>query len=170
MPLTLLTDVAEALLTTAAGSGSQVAIAEIALGDGLGANYNPSHSQTALKRERARQPILSRVQTDPNTWRVKAEFDTDTPAFEVREMGFFDAAGNLIAIWAGADVVPRQTGAIVYLVEHYLHLSRIDGGLITIAAPDDRLIGFQAQVIRGLADLRLEQFHQAEALRAAGHI
>jgi len=168
MPVTLLTDTAEALLATAAGSGTQVAIAEVALGDGQGATYNPQHSATALKRELAREPILSRVRTDANSWRIKAEFDTDTPAFAVREMGFFDSAGNLIAIWAGVDVVPRQTGAIVYIVEHYLNLSRIDGGLVTVAAPDDQLIAFQAVALTGQAQIRLEQFNQAEALRAAG--
>jgi hypothetical protein len=140
MPNTLLTDVAEAKLAAAAGTGASVAISHIALGDGGGANYAPDYSQTALRRELAREAIQTRQLVEANAWRVKAEFDQNTPAFVVREIGFFDADGDLIALWAGLDVDGRQTGAISYLVDHVLSFSRVDDGLIYVDAPDDELL------------------------------
>ncbi len=139
MPQTLLTDTAEAKLSIAAGSGTQVNITHIALGDAGGANYDPTYDQAALINERVRRPIDSSSQPDPQTWLVKAEFPADTAAFEVREIGFFDADGDLIAVWAGIDVTPRQTGAIIYMVEHALNFSRVANGLIIVTAPTDNL-------------------------------
>lgn len=167
MPTTLLTDIAEAKITAAAGSGTAVAITHIALGDGNGANYAPSYSQTALQREKARQAIQTRHITGSNAWRVKAEFDPDTPAFAVREMGFFDSDGDLIAIWAGNDVVARQTGAITYLVDHVLSFTRVDDGLVIVSAPDDELFDLSVRTGIAIANLQLEQLRQADAIRAA---
>lgn len=167
MSLTLLTDIAEAKLTAAAGSGTQVAITHIALGDGNGANYGPSYSQTALQRERARQPIENRHIVGSNAWRVKAEFGPDTPSFYVREMGFFDADGDLIAIWAGNDVQARQTGAITYLVDHVLSFTRVADGLVIVNAPNDELFDLAVTTGTAIANLQLEQLRQADAIRSA---
>lgn len=166
MPTTLLTDIAEAKITAAAGSGTAVAITHIALGDGNGANYAPSYSQTALQRERARQAIQTRHIVGTNAWRVKAEFDPDTPAFAVREMGFFDADGDLIAIWAGNDVVARQTGAITYLVDHVLSFTRVEDGLVVVNAPDDDLFDAVAGQARSTFLIFAEQMRQALAIEA----
>jgi hypothetical protein len=167
MPTTLLTDTAEAKIAAAAGSGTQVAITHIALGDGNGANYAPSYSQSALQRELARESIQVRHMVDENAWRVKAEFDPDTPAFGVREIGFFDADGDLIAIWAGNDVVPRQTGSITYLVDHVLSFSRVQDGLVIVNAPDDEIFNLALLTAHGMALLQLEQLRQGQAIRKA---
>lgn len=167
MPTTLLTDIAEAKITAAAGSGTAVAITHIALGDGRGASYAPNYSQTTLRREKARQAIQTRHIVGTNAWRVKAEFDPDTPAFAVREMGFFDADGDLIAIWAGNDVVARQTGAITYLVDHVLSFSRVADGLVIVNAPDDQAYDIAVATGTAIANLQLQQLRHADALRAA---
>jgi len=166
MPDTLLTDVAETKLTVAAGSASEVAITHIALGDGNGATYAPAHAQTALIRERARVPVETRHFAGDRTWRVKAEFPPTTVAFAVREMGFFDADGDLIAVWAGVDVDPRQTGVVTYLVEHVLDFSRVDDGLIIVDAPDDDLFDLAVITGIGFANLQTEQLRQADRIRA----
>ncbi|WP_065329458.1 phage tail-collar fiber domain-containing protein [Tritonibacter mobilis] len=166
MPTTLLTDIAEAKLTAAAGSGTQVAITHIALGDGNGGNYGPGFGQTSLQRELARQPIETRHMVGNNAWRVKAEFDPETPSFFVREMGFFDADGDLIAIWAGNDVVARQTGAITYLVDHVLSFTRVQAGLLIVNAPDDALFDLAVNTGNALANLQLEQLRQGDEIRA----
>ncbi len=140
MPVTLLTDTGETKLTTAAGSGSHVSITQIALGDAGGRRYDPTHDMTALVNERVRRDIDSADFDGEHTWYVRAEFPTDTPSFAVREIGFFDQDGDLIAIWAGADVQSRQTGVIVYLVEHALSFSRVAEGLIMVDAPPIRQI------------------------------
>ncbi len=165
MPTTILTDIGEQKITTAAGSGTSVAISEIALGDGNGSNYAPAYGQTALRRERAREPIKSRFMVDGNSWEVKAEFDPDTPEFAVREMGFFDTDGDLIALWAGNDVVARQTGVVTYLVQQTLNFSRVAEGLIVVNGADDHLFNHMVLDLERHAITALEQFKQRLILR-----
>ena len=166
MPSTLLTDIAVAKIAAAAGSGSEVAITHIALGDGNGANYEPGFDQIALQRELARQPIEKRHLVDDRAWRVKAEFGPETPAFYVREMGFFDGHGDLIAIYAGGDLQARQTGAISYLVDHVLNFSRVAEDVLIVDAPDDELFDLAVSTAAALTNIQLEQLRQAEAIRA----
>lgn len=163
----LITDIGEGKLNQALGSGVAVNITEIALGDGNGAAYNPSAGQTALKRERARKPIERQHMVGTNAWRVTVEFDHDTPAFWVREIGFFDAEGDLIAIWAGANIDARQTGAIDYALEHILNLSRVKDGLVIVNAPDDQVFALALTNGTAIANLQLEQLRQADAIRLA---
>ncbi len=168
MPKTILTDKGVQKITQAAGSQALVQITDIALGDGEGVKYDPSFSQTALKRELARQAITRRQVIGQNSWRVKAEFGTDTPAFWVREIGFFDEDGDLIALWAGADVDPRPTGAITYLIDHVLTFSRVQDGVIIVNAPDDETFELAVNVGTAIANLQLEQLRQADEIRALG--
>jgi hypothetical protein len=165
--LDLITDVGEAKLNQALGTGLAVNITEIALGDGKGATYNPSAGQTALKRERARKPIERQHMVGTNAWRVTVEFDHDTPAFWVREIGFFDAEGDLIAIWAGIDIDARQTGAIDYALEHILNLSRVKDGLVIVNAPSDGLFDLSLQTAHSMALMQLEQLRLSDAIRNA---
>ncbi|MBJ58149.1 transposase [Candidatus Saccharibacteria bacterium] len=165
MPQSILTDIGLAKITTAAGSGSQVAIAEVAIGDGNGANYNPDYAQTSLVRERARRAIEARSQIEPDKWWIKVEFPPDTIAFNVREVGFFDADGDLIALFAGADVEPRQTGVISYIIDHVLDFGRIDDGLVVVSAPDDALFDHMISNIETHAIIANEQVRQAIAIR-----
>lgn len=166
MPTTLLTTLGEQRIAQAAGTGNSVSITHIALGDGNGSTYNPTHDQTELRRERARRPIDSQALIGGNAWRVRTEFPPETNTFWVREMGFIDSAGNLIAVWAGTDVVARQTGAISYLVEHVLSLTRIAEGLVIVSAPDDELVAFALAQLAEQASSRLRQFQFSEAWRA----
>jgi hypothetical protein len=170
MPSTILTDAAEGLIALAAGNGPKVAITHIAIGDGNGANYAPDYAQTALRREKARVAITSRHMIGNNAWRVKGDFGVDTPTFDIREMGFFDAQGTLIALWAGTDIQSRQSGVFEYIVDHVLNFSRVADGLIIVDAPDDKLVEFQIATLTSLGHIRLEQFKQSEVIRAEhGH-
>lgn len=162
----LITDVGEVKLNQALGSGVSVQITHIALGDGNGAAYNPGAGQVALKRELARNPISKQHMVGTNAWRVTAEFDPDTPAFYVREIGFFDAEGDLIAIWAGADVTARQTGAIEYALDHVLNLSRVKDGLVIVNAPDDELFALAINTGVAITNIQMEQLRQADRIRA----
>jgi hypothetical protein len=82
-------------------------------------------------------------------------------------MGFFDADGDLIAIWAGNDVQARQTGAITYLVDHVLSFKRVGEGLIIVNAPDDALFDLSVQTGIALSNLQLEQLRQRDVIRQA---
>lgn len=161
MPSTIITDIGVSKIRTASGSASSsLAITHIALGDGLGANYAPSTNQTALRRERARAAIESRTQIGNDSWRVKASFPTNTISFDVREMGFFDADGALIFLFAGLDIDPRKTGVIEYLIDHVLTFSRIADGLVIVDAPNDQIFDHALIALRTHAIIALEQFNQ----------
>jgi hypothetical protein len=151
MPTAILTTLGKSLIRTAAGDGSQVAISHVALGDGLGALYTPTKAQTGLRRELVRKPIDRRSALGDDSWRIVCEFAPETPAFQIREMGFFSEGGQLIAIWAGLDIDPRQTGVITYIVDFILNFSDLDGGLLIINAPDDELFDFALSTLRGQA-------------------
>ncbi|MBR9651918.1 phage tail protein [Thalassovita aquimarina] len=166
MPQTLLTDVAEAKLAAAAGSAAAVSITHIALGDGGGSNYAPTYDQTGLVNEIVRKPIEAHHMVDPNAWRVKAEFGPETQAFGVREIGFFDEVGDLVCIWAGLDVVARQTGSVAYLVDHVLSFSRVEDGLVVVNAPDDLLFALAVGHARSMFLIFKEQMRQGLAIEA----
>ena len=163
----LITDTGHAKLNAAVATQTRVEITHVAMGDGNGAAYDPGYGQSALKHELARVPITRRHIADENAWRISAEFDADaTPAFWVREIGFFDAEGDMIFLWAGADVDSRQTGAVDYLLDQVLTLDRIKNGVVIVNAPDDVAFDLAVATLRNFATLHIEQFRQAERIRA----
>lgn len=165
MPSTVLTDAAEVKIAIAAGNGPPVAISHIALGDANGANYAPQYEATTLVNERTRMAIESRSRVEQKAWRVKAEFPPDTDEITVREIGFFDADNTLIALWAGLDVTPRQTGVISYLVDHVLDFSRVADGLMIVDAPDDDLFDHMVLDLEAHSIVADEQVKQRLLIR-----
>ena len=97
---------------------------------------------------------------------MKAEFGADTVAFDVREAGFFDADGDLIALCTFPAAEVRRTGAIVYLIDHVLNFSRVAEGLIIVDAPDDDLFDHVVTNLETQAIFAAEQFDQRLAIRA----
>lgn len=164
MPQTLLTDLAEAKLSVASGDETAVAISEIALGDGAGSFYAPSYGQTSLVNERVRKPVEIRRLVEDRTWWVRAVFGAETEKFTVREIGFFDADGDLIAIHAGLDMPARQTGDFEYLAGHYLNFSRVQEGLLIVEAPDDVVWLTSLSQLRANFLIFTEQMRQARVL------
>lgn len=162
----IITDIGHAKLNAAVVTQTKVEITHIAMGDGNGAVYDPGFGQTVLKREKACVPIERRQATDQNAWRITAEFDADnTATFWVREIGFMDAEGDMIFLWAGADVNSRQTGAIDYLLDQVLTLDRIKDGVVIVEAPDDALFDHAVLDLERHAITTLEQFNQRLILR-----
>jgi hypothetical protein len=151
MASSLITTVGINLITAAAGNASAVEITHIALGDGFGAYYDPAKAQTALRRELVRRPIESRYQLDGNSWHVKTNFPASTAAFDIREMGFFTAAGQLVAVTAGLNFEPRRTGGIDYLIDQDLHFSDVADGLVIVTAPQDDLYDFAVSALHAIA-------------------
>jgi len=128
-------------IRNASGTANKVKIKYIALGDGQGVAYAPTANQTSLRRERLRTEIERHYPVGDNAWYVKAVFASGVTAITVREMGFFDEDGDLIALWAGTDVGDnRQTGPHEYLIQHMLDFRAVEGGLIMIDAPLDEYI------------------------------
>ncbi|WP_027711604.1 phage tail protein [Dickeya chrysanthemi] len=96
----LLTAKGAALLANATALGRQLQITQMALGDGGGALPTPDPAQTRLTNERRRAPLNS-LSVDPaNTNQIIAEqvIPEDEGGWWIREIGLYDAAGNLIAV------------------------------------------------------------------------
>lgn len=96
----LLTAVGEAKLANAAALGTQLQISRMAVGDGNGVLPVPIRTQTALVHETYRAD-LNELRVDPlNASQIIAELvipETEG-GYWLREMGLYDAAGDLIAV------------------------------------------------------------------------
>lgn len=96
----ILTAVGLAKIANAQVSGNKVNLTQIAVGDGGGTYYNPTQNDTHLKNEVWRGNIGS-VEIDPENpnWIVIESYIPSTVGgFTVREVGIFDAEGDMIAI------------------------------------------------------------------------
>ncbi|WP_192457699.1 phage tail protein [Musicola keenii] len=96
----ILTTTGAALLANATALGRQLSITQMALGDGGGALPTPDPAQTKLVNERRRAPLNS-LSIDPaNPGQIIAEqvIPEDEGGWWIREIGLYDATGNLIAV------------------------------------------------------------------------
>ncbi|ACS87571.1 phage tail-collar fiber domain-containing protein [Musicola paradisiaca] len=96
----LLTTTGAALLANATALGKQLSITQMALGDGGGTLPTPDAAQTKLVNERRRAPLNSLSVDTTNTNQIIAEqvIPEDEGGWWIREIGLYDAAGNLIAV------------------------------------------------------------------------
>lgn len=96
----ILTAVGEAKLANATALGTKLQLSAMAVGDGNGALPNPVRTQTGLIRETYRAD-LNNLSVDPlNASQIIAELvipETEG-GYWLREMGIYDAAGDLFAI------------------------------------------------------------------------
>lgn len=95
----LLTDIGQAQIANAVALGQQVKLTHIAVGDANGKTPQPSSACKALMHECHRAPI-NRVEVDhdnPNWIVLEQVLPPDVGGWEIREVGAYDAAGNLIA-------------------------------------------------------------------------
>ena len=97
---TILTKVGQAKIANAIAYGRQLQITQFALGDGGGSGYEPDENQTALKHEVYRANVSNVVVSDQsiNMLEINMAVPADQGGWVVREMGVYDADGDLIAI------------------------------------------------------------------------
>lgn len=100
----ILTHIGEAKLANALALGEPLQITHMAVGDGEGQGAQgtplPDPAQTALVSERRRAP-LNTLTTDPanqNVLIAEQVIPEDVGGWWIREMGLFDADGDLIAV------------------------------------------------------------------------
>jgi hypothetical protein len=97
---TLLTDAGIAYETACKAAGVPIKLAQISVGDGNGAVYNPDASAKALKREVWRGPLNALFQDEKNANWLMAEvtIPSDVGGWYVREAGLWTDTGILYAI------------------------------------------------------------------------
>ncbi|MGY2375179.1 phage tail-collar fiber domain-containing protein [Pseudomonas sp. SDO524_S393] len=97
---TLLTNAGIAYETACKAAGVPIKLAQISVGDGNGAVYNPDASAKALKREVWRGPLNALFQDEKNPSWLMAEvtIPSDVGGWYVREAGLWTDTGILYAI------------------------------------------------------------------------
>lgn len=97
---TLLTATGQDQLTQAMGFGKQIALTQMAVGDGGGQPAPPTESQTTLVNEvyRAGVVTLTVDEQNPNWLIAELVIPTDVGGWTIREIGLFDTEGNLFAV------------------------------------------------------------------------
>lgn len=96
----ILTTAGKAAFAAALANGGAVAITHMRAGDGLGAEYDPTETQTALKRT-VWTGSINRIYLDPNNSQwfvVEGWIPSDVGDFTIREVGLYNGAGTLLAI------------------------------------------------------------------------
>ncbi|MCC0665355.1 phage tail protein [Clostridioides sp. ZZV15-6597] len=114
---TILTDIGKAKIANASLVGEKVDFAKIQLGDGGGNEYNPTEEQTALKNV-VWEGNVGNVKTDEsmaNCLILESLIPANAGGFIVREIGYLDTEGNLIAIskYRSAYKPKVEDGAVI---------------------------------------------------------
>ncbi|ENG2753619.1 tail fiber protein [Salmonella enterica subsp. enterica] len=97
---TLLTDRGMAKIASALADKKQIHLQKMAVGDGGGQYYEPTASQTNLRHEvwRGEMNTLTVAPNNPNWLIAELVLPEEIGGWYVREVGVFDADGELIAI------------------------------------------------------------------------
>lgn len=112
--------------------GLKVQVSHIAFGDATNRRYNATASQTSLRRERVRIPVLGGEDISPTEIMVQGLLDTG-PQFNINEVGFYDEDGTLIVVWANADfTLATKTPGIPFAMALNLALAGIPPGSVTL--------------------------------------
>lgn len=96
----ILTAIGEAKLANATALGSTLQLTKMAVGDGNGTTPIPSRTQTALVHENRRAPLNTLFVDPANASQIVAEqiIPEDIGGWWVRELGLYDAVGDLCAV------------------------------------------------------------------------
>ncbi|MBY2032263.1 phage tail protein [Clostridioides difficile] len=114
---TILTDIGKAKIANASLVGEKVDFVKIQLGDGGGNEYNPTEEQTALKNV-VWEGKVGNVKTDEsmtNCLILESLIPASAGGFVVREIGYLDTEGNLLAIskYRSAYKPKVEDGAVI---------------------------------------------------------
>lgn len=97
---TITTNVGDRKILLALADKGKVELTHLAVGDGNGAEYEPTKDMTGLKREKWKGLLNKLVQhpTDPRILIATAVIPTQVGGFDVREIALYDRVGDVIAI------------------------------------------------------------------------
>ncbi|MDV9592776.1 phage tail protein [Clostridioides difficile] len=114
---TILTDIGKAKIANASLVGEKVDFVKIQLGDGGGNEYNPTEEQTVLKNV-VWEGKVGNVKTDEamtNCLILESLIPASAGGFVVREIGYLDTEGNLLAIskYRSAYKPKVEDGAVI---------------------------------------------------------
>jgi len=175
-----LTPIGEAKLANAAALDIPLSITQLGVGDGNGAAVTPEQILTGLKNER-RRASLNTLKTDPaNANQIIAEqvIPESEGGWYIRELGLYDADGNLIAVGNCPDTykpVLSEGSGRTQVIRMVLIVSstsavqlKIDPSVIlaTRSYVDDSVITITAQVMTAVT-VELNKRDHKDSVRAA---
>ncbi|EGZ47741.1 phage tail-collar fiber domain-containing protein [Neisseria wadsworthii] len=164
---TLLTNIGAARLANAAALGNKINLTEMAVGDGGGADVVPNAAARGLVREVYRGAVNS-LEVDPkNTNQIIAEIviTEEVGDFTIREVGIFDAQGNLFAygnLPATYKPVSSSGSARTQTIRMVLQVSNSDSVRLKI---DPAIVLATREYVDAAARERLARVGSVEELR-----
>lgn len=99
----MLTDRGLELVAQAITTATKIGIEQFAVGDGDGAYYAPTGTETALRREKFRGNV-QRLEVTGSRILIEAVIPTTSTGYTVREIGVFTATGEMVAIGNLPDI------------------------------------------------------------------
>lgn len=160
-----------AAVRNAQGTGLLATISEIRIGRGVNGpsgyvGYKPTGTETALRGEMARAPILQGstlggvAGSDPIGFRVLAEFPplaAGVTPYPINEVGFFLTDGTMLCVWSDpALTLTYATSQVSTEFAHDLFLAQLPVAsmAITVLRPDiPDTTGVLAELLRNAANL-----------------
>lgn len=133
----ILTTLGAQRLAEAQMSGVPLVFAEVAVGDGNGSVPTPSVGQTELVHETARVAVntVEIYASAPSTVRIEGVIPAATGGFTVREVGFFNNAGELIVVASHPPTykpVPADGVSADMILRQLLAYAAIDAIALTV--------------------------------------
>lgn len=167
----VVTSLGQAKIAAAIG-GAALNLTTIRVGDGGGAEITPNEAMTNLvRRVGGAYPIISsgRDPSNPTHWRVAAVIPAADGPFDIREIGVFDAAGDMIAIARHVRVTklsPAQGAAIELETEVVFPVS--ETAQVTVTVPPDGQINLMRLMRAGWLTVNSATVTAPPGVRAIG--
>lgn len=142
-----------ASLAAAIASGVPIALVEMAVGDGNGNPVTPSASQTALVRELYRSTVNSVYQNadDPTRFTAELVVPATEGGFVMREVGVFDADGNLFAVGNLPETYkPEDTEGAFSDAIVRIEFVAANAGIITLIVDPNTTVASHSWVINNI--------------------
>lgn len=151
------TDIGYATMLDSAVNGQNWQIVAIAIGDGNGSGYIPDVTQTALRNEKMRVPVVAGTKFSDG-FRAIAEFNYDPiiGTFPIREISYIiQAADQAPVSWAVfsrvGDPIDTMDEGKHFLNSYNMLITRGDTSKLIFLPPDDAFQVFNLDITTGFA-------------------
>ncbi len=120
------------------------------------ARYDPNGSETALRNERQRVPIVDYEDLDPGQLRMAALFE-GPDEYEIGEFGFYLSTGTLLAVYSVTGKLLTYKAAVARVLQKFtLDISPLPAQSVTVVVGADNLNILLSEEIATLATANID--------------
>lgn len=120
------------------------------------ARYDPNGSETVLRNERQRVPIVDYEDLDPGQLRMAALFE-GPDEYEIGEFGFYLSTGTLLAVYSVAGKLLTYKAAAARVLQKFtLDISPLPAQSVTVVVGSDNLNILLSEEIATLATANID--------------